>query len=505
MTHCRWPPCGASATGSPDDPTAGPRHRGHHGGHAGARRARHVDPRPGRGPGQHRARAAGARPRSWSTAWPRWPTESTGDRPLAALTVFGRAFHLDDVAAVYIGPAGRFVGELPAGVSAEDLPVAELQAGDTVSGHHGDLVYAAAAAPTGTGHAGRGGQSPRRHRPRAGRPLVRRRRHRERAAGRRRGRHPRAAPGAPDPPDRRRRPPHRRRRAGDPVARAGDRPDTDELSDLIRSVNAMAAELQRSRDLEQQFLLSISHDLRTPLTSIRGYAEAISDRTSADPAWAAGVIGTEARRLDRLVQDLLDLARLRARSFSLHPTRRRPRRGGAGGGRGLPPRRRRRRRAAPGHRSGGAIRIHADGDRVAQVVANLDARTPSSTPAPGVGRGQPGRRLRRGGRRRRRPGHLRPRTSPTCSSGCTWPATARRARRAVRASGWPSCGELVEAMGGQVQVGTSPVGGARVAGSIPRRADETLSLRGVGGWRRRGRIMSGTSSDEPVTAGPLPT
>ena len=86
----------------------------------------------------------------------------------------------------------------------------------------------------------------------------------------------------------------------------GDRPN-DELDELALSINAMAAELQRSRDLEQQFLLSVSHDLRTPLTSIRGYAEAISDHTSADPAWAAGVIETEARRLDRLVQDLLDL------------------------------------------------------------------------------------------------------------------------------------------------------------------------------------------------------
>jgi len=39
----------------------------------------------------------------------------------------------------------------------------------------------------------------------------------------------------------------------------------------------MAATLERSRHLERQFLLSVSHDLRTPLTSIRGYAEAITD------------------------------------------------------------------------------------------------------------------------------------------------------------------------------------------------------------------------------------
>jgi two-component system sensor histidine kinase BaeS len=68
--------------------------------------------------------------------------------------------------------------------------------------------------------------------------------------------------------------------------------------------------------LEQQFLLSVSHDLRTPLTSIRGYAEAISDGATPDPAQAAGVITREAGRLDRLVGDLLDLARLDAHAFT---------------------------------------------------------------------------------------------------------------------------------------------------------------------------------------------
>ena len=93
---------------------------------------------------------------------------------------------------------------------------------------------------------------------------------------------------------------------------------TDEMADLTRSVNAMAASLERSKAVEQQFLLSISHDLRTPLTSIRGYAEAISDGATKDPGWAAGVILKEARRLERLVADLLDLAKLQSRSFSLH-------------------------------------------------------------------------------------------------------------------------------------------------------------------------------------------
>jgi signal transduction histidine kinase len=95
----------------------------------------------------------------------------------------------------------------------------------------------------------------------------------------------------------------------------------DELDDLARSINEMADSLQRSRGLEQQFLLSVSHDLRTPLTSIQGYAEAIADGAVPDDRAAAGIILTESRRLDRLVGDLLDLAKLESRQFTLTPTR----------------------------------------------------------------------------------------------------------------------------------------------------------------------------------------
>jgi two-component system sensor histidine kinase BaeS len=90
----------------------------------------------------------------------------------------------------------------------------------------------------------------------------------------------------------------------------------DELASLMTSINTMAEALERSRGVERQFLLSVSHDLRTPLTSIRGYAEAITDGALADPGTGAAVILTEARRLERLVRDLLDLSKLDARSFS---------------------------------------------------------------------------------------------------------------------------------------------------------------------------------------------
>jgi len=96
----------------------------------------------------------------------------------------------------------------------------------------------------------------------------------------------------------------------------------DELAQLTRSFNAMADELETARGHERAFLLSVSHDLRTPLTSIRGYAEAIGDGAiegADERVRAARIIEAEARRLERLVADLLDLARLDTHQFSLTP------------------------------------------------------------------------------------------------------------------------------------------------------------------------------------------
>lgn len=89
-----------------------------------------------------------------------------------------------------------------------------------------------------------------------------------------------------------------------------------EFTELAESINAMGSNLARARSQERQFLLSVSHEFRTPLTSIRGYSEAIIDATAADPVAAALVIRGESGRLERLVKDLLELARLDADRFS---------------------------------------------------------------------------------------------------------------------------------------------------------------------------------------------
>jgi two-component system sensor histidine kinase BaeS len=90
-----------------------------------------------------------------------------------------------------------------------------------------------------------------------------------------------------------------------------------ELATLAASFNEMAEQLQRAREAERNFLLSVSHELKTPLTAIRGYAEGLEEG-AFPPDEAAHVIREEARRLERLVRDLLDLARMNRREFAVH-------------------------------------------------------------------------------------------------------------------------------------------------------------------------------------------
>jgi two-component system sensor histidine kinase BaeS len=92
-----------------------------------------------------------------------------------------------------------------------------------------------------------------------------------------------------------------------------------ELRDLAQSFNTMAGQLTRARGAERSFLLSVSHELKTPLTAIRGYAEALEEGVLT-PEHAVKVIRTEAARLERLIADLLQLARLSRQRFDIHPT-----------------------------------------------------------------------------------------------------------------------------------------------------------------------------------------
>jgi two-component system, OmpR family, sensor kinase len=92
-----------------------------------------------------------------------------------------------------------------------------------------------------------------------------------------------------------------------------------ELVEVGESINELAGALQHSESRQREFLLSVSHELRTPLTAVTGFAESLADGvvTGDEVPEVGRVIGQEAARLNRLVSDLLDLARLGADDFRL--------------------------------------------------------------------------------------------------------------------------------------------------------------------------------------------
>ncbi len=89
----------------------------------------------------------------------------------------------------------------------------------------------------------------------------------------------------------------------------------EEIRRLADSFNLMAQEVKASRQAQQDFVANVSHDLKTPLTSIQGFSQALLDGAAVDEesrSRAAQVIHEEADHMGRLVDDLLDLARIEA-------------------------------------------------------------------------------------------------------------------------------------------------------------------------------------------------
>jgi two-component system sensor histidine kinase BaeS len=154
-----------------------------------------------------------------------------------------------------------------------------------------------------------------------------------------------------------------------------------ELAQLAESFNEVAVALAKAREAERAFLLSVSHELKTPLTAIRGYAEGLHE--GALPAdEAAATIVAESQRLERLVGDLLDLARMNKAEFSV---RREPIDLAEIGGEAL------RRYEGQARDFGVTLELDApaeapatgDADRVLQIVSNLVENALRLTPPGG--------------------------------------------------------------------------------------------------------------------------
>ncbi|MGV8850241.1 MAG: sensor histidine kinase [Propionibacteriaceae bacterium] len=92
-----------------------------------------------------------------------------------------------------------------------------------------------------------------------------------------------------------------------------------EVRALAARLNDLSAGLGHAEARQREFLMSVSHDLRTPLATVMGYAESLAagDVPAADVADVGAVLHAESMRLARMVSDLLDLARLDADELSI--------------------------------------------------------------------------------------------------------------------------------------------------------------------------------------------
>jgi two-component system OmpR family sensor kinase len=262
----------------------------------------------------------------------------------------------------------------------------------------------------------------------------------------------------------------------------------DELGQLALRFEQMARQLKEASEHERNFLMRISHELRTPLTAIQGHVQAIADGVidgEEERQASLEIVLAEAGRLQRLIGDLLDLARLETRKFSLNVEEVGlfdvcERAAGA------------QREEARGRRV--ELHVHAgakpvvvgDGDRILQIVSNLVSNALQATPAGGevavdvaiaegvgqvvvsdTGPGIP---------EEQRASILRPFVTSDVRHGI--------------GLGLPVASELAQAMRGTLVVGERPGGGAAFTLSLPL---------ATGSGRAAGPARSALESTEPAS------
>ncbi len=94
----------------------------------------------------------------------------------------------------------------------------------------------------------------------------------------------------------------------------------EEVQRVAESFNSMAAQVKSTQAAQREFVANVSHDLKTPITAISGWSQAMLDGAASTPdeqARAAMTIYSEAGRMDRMVNQLLELARLESGQLEL--------------------------------------------------------------------------------------------------------------------------------------------------------------------------------------------
>ncbi|SES95712.1 Signal transduction histidine kinase [Pseudobutyrivibrio sp. C4] len=98
-----------------------------------------------------------------------------------------------------------------------------------------------------------------------------------------------------------------------------DADDYMEVAELSATLNYAAKELGKADSLQKELIANVSHDLRTPLTMIKGYAEVMRDIPGENTPENVQVIIEETERLTGLVNDMLDISKLKAGTISIQP------------------------------------------------------------------------------------------------------------------------------------------------------------------------------------------
>lgn len=96
----------------------------------------------------------------------------------------------------------------------------------------------------------------------------------------------------------------------------------DELGDLAESFNTMADELNQQEQTKRMFISSLSHDLRTPLTNIKGYTKGMLDGTIEADKYDRylKIVLNESDRLIKMINDLLDLSKMEGGALVINKT-----------------------------------------------------------------------------------------------------------------------------------------------------------------------------------------
>jgi signal transduction histidine kinase len=95
---------------------------------------------------------------------------------------------------------------------------------------------------------------------------------------------------------------------------------SDEIGELCKNFNQLTTELKEMEDARRKFISDLSHDLRSPITSIKGYTLGILDGTIAPEKWEKylNIVKDEADRLTKLINDILDLSKMQTGELDLN-------------------------------------------------------------------------------------------------------------------------------------------------------------------------------------------